>query len=183
MSAAPCLVTGRDGVHRRRRSCAGSAPAGVRVRGLARTRAAGGGRRIRRQSISPRTHFEPRCCCGIDTVYHLAAKTHDLAGDGGRRSRLLARQRRRHAASARRRAGDARHGGLVFVSSVKAQAEETPRAIDESRRARTDDRVRPLEAGSRAPGPGPRPRAAASRRSACASRSSTGRASGATSRG
>ncbi len=127
--AAPCLVTGATGfigsaLVRRLRA------AGVPVRGLARsTRDAAAGDIT---SVDLATGLiPPDVLRGIQIIFHLAAKTHDVtateAADAEYWSinlegthRLL-EATRRHAIKR-----------VVYVSSVKAQAEETRRAIDET---------------------------------------------------
>jgi nucleoside-diphosphate-sugar epimerase len=124
-----CLVTGATGfigtalVDRLRAT-------GASVRRLARTARGSGTDDLAIADLAAGP-IPPRIFDGIDTVYHLAAKTHDVFETDAAGSeywsinvegteRLLESTRGR---GVRR---------VVFVSSVKAQAEQTPHAIDET---------------------------------------------------
>ena len=124
-----CLVTGATGfigsalINRLR-------AAGASVRGLARTPRGPAAPDLTIADLSAGP-IAPAAFEGIDTIYHLAAKTHDMFETEASSSeywtvnvegteRLLESTRGR---KIRR---------LVFVSSVKAQAEQTTLAIDET---------------------------------------------------
>lgn len=129
MSARTCLVTGATGfigaaLARRLRAN------GVRVRGLARSARPPAADELVVADLAEQA-LDPRWLADVDTVYHLAAKTHDLAAAGDAESdyrRVNVEGTRRLLAAA------AAHPPrrLVFASSVKAQGEGGPLQLDES---------------------------------------------------
>ncbi len=129
MSGATCLVTGATGFIGTalvRRLRAGSA----QVRGLARTPRPAAADELIVADLAQHP-LDPRWLAGVDTVYHLAAKTHDLAAAGD----AEAAYRRVNVEGTQRLLAAAREHPprrLVFASSVKAQGEGGSRQLDES---------------------------------------------------
>jgi UDP-glucose 4-epimerase len=126
---APCLVTGATGfigaaLVRRLRA------AGVPVRALGRGKGRPAEPDIRLLDLAT-DPIPPDVVAGVDTVFHLAAKTHDMyeadaAGSEYWTVNLEGTQRLIEST------GRAHVRRVVFVSSVKAQAEEAPSQLDEA---------------------------------------------------
>ena len=122
-----CFVTGATGfigaalVERLRAS-------GIVVRGLSRSASLPDGLVTADLTAGP---FDPRWLDGIDTVYHLAAKTHDMTdvGDDDTAYVRINVEGTRHLLEAACQAGVRR---VVLVSSVKAVEESGNDARDES---------------------------------------------------
>ena len=129
MDAETFLVTGATGfigaalVRRLREG-------GACVRGLARSPRSGAADELLVADLTE-DPFDPRWLAGVDTVYHLAAKTHDLAAAGDAEAdywRVNVEGARRLLAAATEQPPRR----VVFASSVKAHGEGGPRQLDES---------------------------------------------------
>lgn len=129
MSAEICLVTGATGflgtalVGRLRAG-------GAFVRGVARSPRPSAADELVLADLAAGP-FDPRWLAGVDTVYHLAAKTHDLSAAGDAEAEY---QRLNVEGTRRLLAAAAEHPPrrVVFASSVKAQGEGGPLRLDES---------------------------------------------------
>lgn len=104
--------------------------AGGRVRGLARSPRESGADELLIADLA-RDAVAPQWLAGVDVVFHLAAKTHDLAAaDAAAEYRQVNVEGTRRLLAA---AGECPPRRLVFVSSVKALSEGGEAMVEESR--------------------------------------------------